>query len=109
MSLPAIEDEKFLTISLVIFKPNLVDLRKTLAALVETNVFKAHDCYLLVVDNSPTTEPAVTSLIKEFLDVIPGNYISRPDNPGFGVSHNLSLAIKSKYTLILNPDLEMDN
>lgn len=108
MSLLATEDEKFLTISLVIFKPDLVDLRKTLTTLIETNVFKAYECYLLVVDNSPTTEPAVSSLIKEFFDIIPGNYIPRPDNPGFGVSHNLSLAIKSKYTLILNPDIEMD-
>lgn len=108
MSLSIVKDEKFLTVSLVIFKPDLLYLRKTLTSLVETNIFKQHDCFLLIVDNSPSSETEVTSLINEFLEIVPGKYITRPDNPGFGASHNLSLSIKSRFTLILNPDLEMD-
>lgn len=108
MFLTTTEDEKFLTISLVIYNPNLIELKKTLTALVATKVFEAYDSYLFIVDNSPLSEVVVKSVVDDYLLSIPGCYISRPDNPGFGAAHNMSLRIKSKYNLILNPDLEMD-
>jgi GT2 family glycosyltransferase len=62
--------------------------------------------YKIVVDNSPTKE-------SEFLFTKFGwQYIHRPDNPGFGFSHNLifkNYGDKADYHLVLNPDLSFNS
>lgn len=58
---------------------------------------------LYLVDNSPTDE------LKSIIDDDRVEYIANPSNPGFGAAHNIaiekSIAVGSKYHLILNPDV----
>jgi len=61
------------------------------------------DIALCLVDNSPGDSLA------EVARRYGARYIHRPDNPGFGVAHNLAIAeaLKngSRYHLVLNPDI----
>lgn len=56
---------------------------------------------VIVVDNSPT------NYIKDFVDTYGFNYISTPNNPGFGASHNFGFRFfgNSDFHFILNPDV----
>lgn len=61
------------------------------------------DIALCLVDNSP--DDTLAEVARRY----GARYIHRPDNPGFGVAHNLAIAeaLKngSRYHLVLNPDI----
>ncbi|WP_321150858.1 glycosyltransferase family 2 protein, partial [Aeromonas jandaei] len=75
------------------------------------NSFNYHDLStsLVVIDNSSQPSKKIKEYIEsiQFFNSI--KYISRDDNPGFGIAHNQSMRYDSslKYHLILNPDLEV--
>lgn len=87
--------------SIVTFKNNKDTLRKTIDS------FQKNDLHTLlyVIDNSPT---------EELKDVCAGKnseYIFNHANIGFGAGHNIALrktAGKSRYSLIINPDVYFD-
>ena len=58
--------------------------------------------YQIVVDNSPTSKA------KQIFENLGWTYIHNPENPGFGVSHNLIFELyssRANYHLIVNPDI----
>lgn len=58
--------------------------------------------YRVVVDNSPTTKS------KNLFEKRNWTYVHKPENIGFGAAHNFvynSYAKKSKYHLVINPDV----
>lgn len=88
-----------LSISIVVYKPEFDVLRATLKSVLHSDV----DLRLYLVDNSPTDDFRLDLPLDPRIE-----YIHRPENPGFGKSHND--AIKQSlsgfdYHLVLNPDV----
>ena len=84
--------------SLVIYKNEKGQLLNAINSFLNTKL----NVKLILIDNSPTDELKSLCLDQRV------EYIFNPTNPGFGTSHNigiLKLATKSKYHLILNPDI----
>lgn len=105
-----------LTVSIVVFRPDLVVLGKTLTALraalddaLEEGTLAAARVDL--VDNGTPNEPALDDLTRTLLspdDRVPLRILRGHGNVGYGRGHNLSLlGAESTYQLILNPDVIM--
>jgi GT2 family glycosyltransferase len=87
-----------LTISIVLYKPRVDVLRKTIESVRGTTL----DYKLYLIDNSPTDESRVLA------DDAKTEYIFVGRNLGFGKAHNIAMerAVReSKYHLVLNPDI----
>lgn len=101
-----------LIISMVLFNPDKVLLSTVFDKILEAlELCSGHylPIKLIVIDNSSES----SALIKEYIESIRCfdsiKYISRFDNPGFGVAHNQAIRYDEefRYHLILNPDLEV--
>jgi GT2 family glycosyltransferase len=94
---------QFLTVSIVLYKTPVEDLHKCFASL---KLFSGQ-LYMYLVDNSPTD-----ILRSECPANIVHEYIHLPNNPGFGVAHNVAIrrgqALNSSYHLVLNADVDFD-
>jgi|SRR5690242_5102456 len=91
-----------ITASIVLYKNDKTVLR-TINSFFDASVGKKIKLFL--IDNSPTDE------LREITSDIRTNYIHNPRNPGFGTGHNIGTkqaSGKSKYYLILNPDIYFD-
>lgn len=64
---------------------------------------------LIVVDNSISPSQKIKEYIESIRCFSSVQYISRVDNPGFGIAHNQAIHYGEglRYHLILNPDLEV--
>jgi GT2 family glycosyltransferase len=75
-------------------------LEKCITSFLNTEVKVTLD----LIDNSPNTNLAYLQHLDDRI-----SYFSNPSNPGFGASHNISIAraieYSSDYHLILNPDI----
>lgn len=88
-----------LTVSIVVYKPKLQQLRQTLESLRTT---KLH-LQIILLDNSPT--PLDLRLLP---DSLPLTYIFRGENGGYGRAHNEAIqkyTQSAPYFLVLNPDV----
>lgn len=87
--------------SIVAFKNDKDILKKAIDSFLRTD-FKSH---LYVIDNSPTDELKSVCACKNV------EYIFNNNNLGFGTGHNIAIRKmmgKTKYSLILNPDVYFD-
>lgn len=88
------------TLSVVLYKTS----RAVLSRLLDScSSAKGLSLLVCIVDNSPTDELRTTVASYGF------RYLHRPDNPGFGSSHNLAfmnMERDSKYHFVINPDIQ---
>ncbi|MBS1949574.1 MAG: glycosyl transferase, family 2 [Cytophagales bacterium] len=92
---------KKITASIVIYKNNLIALRKTLNSFFNSTL--KGDLY--VIDNSPS------DVARELCTQFQIQYVHNPKNVGFGLAHNsvIDQCVKqSLYHLVLNPDVFFD-
>lgn len=101
---------KLLSISIVVFEPNLDKLKKTIQHLfiAAKNLNDDNSIVVQIINNSHSQASAdqITALFSEFnhppLHI---TYIGAEKNLGYGSANNLSLLkSKAKYHLVLNPD-----
>lgn len=88
--------------SIVLYKTKENYLEKIIQDFFDTDM---HVC-LLLIDNSPTDDLKILSAIDKRIE-----YIWLQENKGFGKAHNIAINKmlgKSKYHVILNPDIEFD-
>ncbi len=90
------------TASLVLYRNNVKDIIRAIRSFLDTDL----NVFLYVVDNSPENifEKVVKSLGKDRVEYIFNN----GENLGFGKAHNIAIEKcmdKSKYHLVLNPDI----
>ena len=88
--------------SIVLYESNKDFLIKLIDNFFNTEL----SVYLFLVDNSPTDELKKLSSLKPNIE-----YIRMSKNIGFGKGHNIAINKiigKSKYHIILNPDIEFD-
>lgn len=57
--------------------------------------------HVVVVDNSESPDEELRQICEDF----EARYVSRPDNPGFGVSSNLGAQGEEPWVVLANPDL----
>jgi|TARA_B110000971_G_scaffold119462_1_gene122292 GT2 family glycosyltransferase len=84
--------------SLVIFKNKRSQLLDAINSFLNTEL----NIRLILIDNSPSND--LFDLIKDPRV----DYVYNPSNPGYGTSHNIAIKNfqdKTKYHLILNPDI----
>lgn len=84
--------------SLVIYKND----RKQLLDAIESFLNTELNVKLFLIDNSPTDN------LRDINNDPRIEYLFNPSNPGYGTTHNIGIkkySIKSKYYLILNPDI----
>ena len=92
-----------ITASIVLYKTNLNDLDMVIKSFLNTDL----NVFLFISDNSPTDE------LKKFIEKIKEkdsriSYTFNNKNGGYGWGHNVvlkNIVDKSKYHLILNPDI----
>ncbi|OAJ51513.1 glycosyl transferase [Paraburkholderia ginsengiterrae] len=101
-----------LSISVVVYKPDVAQLDRTLATLRESWVALLRtaprlSASIFLVDNGGA--PDMTATVRAFADLdIPCTVIAGHGNVGYGAGHNLALAqTNSTYHLVLNPDVEL--
>lgn len=97
---------------MVLFNPE-----KVLLSTVFDKIFDGLDSFgchklpirLIVVDNSSRPSKEIKEYIESIRHFDSIDYISRIDNPGFGIAHNQAIRYGDglRYHLILNPDLEV--
>lgn len=84
--------------SLVIYKNDRKQLLDAIRSFLNTNL----KVRLVLIDNSPTDD------LKDIISDPRAEYIHNPSNPGYGSTHNIAIRMysgKTKYNLILNPDI----
>ncbi|MFH1440792.1 MAG: glycosyltransferase, partial [Candidatus Omnitrophota bacterium] len=84
--------------SIVAFKNSKEGIRKAIDSFLDSGL----NTYLYVIDNSPTDDLREVCVFKNI------EYIFNNNNLGFGAGHNIAMrkaAGKTKYSLILNPDV----
>lgn len=98
--------QPLLTISIVTYNPDFLELRKTLDSL-ETALtsFEPTAFAITIVDNSLSNEVALF-LLRNYPD-LPFELIHGQGNIGFGRAHNLAMQQMGKFHLILNPDIQL--
>lgn len=97
-----------LTISIVTFKPDPIELRSTLDSLTRAlSGFDRAQIAIMIVDNSP--EDTITDLLQTALKGWNYKLIQGHGNIGFGRAHNLALQTVGQYHLVLNPDIQMES
>lgn len=93
-----------LTVSIVLYKTSTEHIRQILASLAKTTT----KIQLYVIDNSPTNE-----LLNSLSTNLPLKYIHMPNNPGFGIAHNVAIreaqSLGSEFHLVLNADVRFDS
>ncbi len=103
-----IDSNLLLTVSVVTFKPDLVELRSTVRSLVTAlSNFDPAEIAITIVDNSP--EDTISDLLKFELRDWNYDLIRGHGNIGFGRAHNLALYKLGQYHLVLNPDIQMES
>ncbi|MFK0639525.1 glycosyltransferase family 2 protein [Ochrobactrum sp. AP1BH01-1] len=102
----SINDRPLLTISVVTFDPNFVELRQTLDSLTIA-LKKIEKCSFLltIIDNSAGN--SVSIFLAENYRHLPIRLLHGHGNIGFGRAHNLALDTLGKFHLILNPDIQL--
>lgn len=88
--------------SIVVFKNDKDSLKNAIESLLRVNL----KSYLYVIDNSPTNE------LKDICARKNVEYIFNNKNLGFGAGHNIAIRKmidRTKYCLILNPDVSFNN
>jgi hypothetical protein len=84
--------------SLVIYKNDRKQLLEAINSFLNTDL----KVRLMLIDNSPTDE------LRDIISDSRTKYIHNPSNPGYGSTHNIAIRKyldKTKYHLILNPDI----
>jgi len=84
--------------SLVIYKNDRNQLLDAINSFLNTDL----NVRLVLIDNSPTDE------LKDLISDSRAEYTHNPSNPGYGSTHNIAIrkySDKTKYHLILNPDI----
>jgi GT2 family glycosyltransferase len=80
--------------------------RETLLEAINSFLNTEFNIKLFLIDNSPNDE------LKNIISDSRIEYIHNPSNPGFGAAHNLvikKIIDKSKYHLVLNPDIYFES
>ncbi|TGM56541.1 glycosyltransferase [Leptospira adleri] len=110
-----------LTVSIVIYKPNLGVLKESLDSLLSSLLYQSKeesdrfDFFIDLIDNSPTYGENASKILEELKSnqelkrtKIHFRYLHFPENLGYGAANNRSiLESKTKFHLILNPDIKM--
>lgn len=101
-----------LSVSIVIYKPDLSLLERTFIALARASErLGGLRCNLTVVDNStPAVTGACVHVLEEVLRAAPISvrWIAGHGNVGYGKGHNLAIdGADSTVHLVLNPDVEL--
>ena len=105
---PTATKKWLLTISIVTYRPDLNELKKTLFALSDALAnLGLPSVAITIVDNS--SDDLVSSVINACLLEWPTRLIQGQGNVGFGQGHNLALAEVGEFHLVLNPDIQMDH
>ena len=95
--------DKKLTASIVVYKPNIETLTKTLDSALSSPLIST----LYVIDNSPRES------VKPICSDQRIKYILNKSNIGFGRAHNIamarSVASNSAYHLVMNPDVYFED
>lgn len=95
-------DNIYITASIVTYNNSIDDLNKVVNSFFDTSL----NVKLFIIDNSPTNK-LITFFSSDRIE-----YTFNNANIGFGAGHNIgirkSIEIKSKYHLILNPDVEFE-
>jgi len=111
-SLRSHTDTVYLSISVVVYRPDVAQLDRTLATLRESwaalqRKSPGLSASVFLVDNGGA--PDMTSTVGTFAAFdIPCTVIAGHGNVGYGAGHNLALAqANSRYHLVLNPDVEL--
>ncbi|WP_395173069.1 glycosyltransferase family 2 protein [Roseibium alexandrii] len=103
---PAGGDAPLLTVSLVIYRPDLKVLAATLQSLFEAlKRLDAARCKVFIVQNCDTD--GIAQLLATNLSGIAFDLRQGHGNIGFGRAHNLVLSETGTVHLVLNPDIEM--
>ncbi len=98
-----------LSVSIVVYRPDLSLLRRTLATLAEAAVqANVTGGDLFVVDNTPAGTSGLTELVEMSKTAFAVHLIHGQGNVGYGRGHNLALPeLASHFHLVLNPDVEL--
>lgn len=101
-----------LSVSIVIYKPELALLERTVSSLGRAVVgLEGSCCVLIMVDNSPCPmSPQGRAALEALLpgELVKVSWLAGHGNPGYGRGHNLALrTANSACHLILNPDVEL--
>ncbi|MFN3253744.1 glycosyltransferase family 2 protein [Roseibium album] len=103
---PAGGDNPLLTVSLVIYRPDLKVLAATLQSLSKAlNRLDASRCKIFIIQNCDTD--GIAPLLGANLNGIASDLRQGHGNIGFGRAHNLVLSETGTFHLVLNPDIEM--
>lgn len=101
-----IKSRKSLTVSIVTYRSNCEEFRRTLSTLREAvAAYSSEKVRIFIIDNSPRNEVAEiagSELGGSSVQILHGH-----GNIGFGRAHNIILDQIGDYHLILNPDIEM--
>ncbi|RQR36308.1 glycosyltransferase family 2 protein [Burkholderia sp. Bp9131] len=103
----------YLTVSIVVYRPNLGQLEETLTSLLDAleridavRLGAATTLYLVDNGDGPKSLPAIDALRSHNVCCTP---IGGHGNVGYGRGHNLAIEqAASSYHLILNPDIDLD-
>lgn len=97
-----------LSVSLVVYKPELYLLSKTLSSFECAAKYTSYDVAITIVDNS--SDVSLNNNMG-LLDITGRSdiyvYKKNDRNLGFGLGHNSALQVNSDFHIILNPDLEV--
>lgn len=95
-----------LTVSLVVYRPDLAVFKATLKSLsTAIERFGTADTKVFIIQNCKTE--AVPDLAASALQDVSFEILEGHGNIGFGRGHNLVLAGTGQIHLVLNPDIEM--
>lgn len=103
-----------LSVSIVLYRPNLGVLRSCLEHLNLscTKLTDQKRVAVWLVDNSHTPEwqQRIQSLVDQSkLNNLTITYLAKPSNPGYGAGNNIALMqTTAQYHLVLNPDVYME-
>jgi len=98
--------QPLLTISIVTYNPNFIELENTLKSLkIALNGFSNGSFSVTIIDNSASNR--VTSFLKRNFEDFPIKLICGQGNIGFGRAHNLVNKEMGEFHLILNPDIQL--
>lgn len=99
-----------LTISLVVYRPNLKQLKETLNSLIASLEYASVTYHIYIFDNTPPQEQSVVDelYLSHYFETGNFTYSRADNNVGFGVAHNRSLSVRSEFHLIINPDLVIE-
>ncbi|MGB3349838.1 MAG: glycosyltransferase family 2 protein [Brucella anthropi] len=102
----SIKNRPLLTISIVTFDPDFVELRQTLDSLtIALKKIEKRHCLLTILDNS--ANDSVSIFLAENYRHLPIRLLQGHGNIGFGRAHNLALDVLGEFHLILNPDIQL--